>query len=836
LSYTLNHIASIIGSLPTGASAKVDGPSFAEAPADREIEHLLLDSRKVYSPRTALFFALKGPRRDGHQFIPELYKKGVRNFVVGMPIEEIAYPGAAFVVVDDPLAALQTLAAYHRKAFSLPVVGITGSNGKTVVKEWLYQLLHSQFNIVRSPKSYNSQIGVPLSIWQINNQYNLGIFEAGISKPGEMEKLEAIIHPSIGVLTNIGEAHSEGFTGKQQKLEEKMKLFEHSSLIVANGDEEYIAKALKASGKETVLWGRKPTNTVQLLDAQKTGRKTNITLALRSGTVYFSIPFTDDASIENAINCFLVSLQLGMPAETLIAGMQALQPVNMRLELKKGINHCTIINDSYSADLNSLEIALNFLDQQTSAYRKTVILSDFLQSAEEEGRLYNYIVDILRKHQVSRLVGIGEHISNALQQLSTNETDQPVIELYASTEDYIRQFLSSQFKEETVLVKGARVFGFEQIVQLLEQKVHQTVLEINLNAIVNNVKAYQQRLKPSTRIMAMVKAFAYGSGGAEIAGILQYHKIDYLGVAYADEGVELRKSGISLPIMVMNPEETAFESIVEHNLEPDIYSFGMLQAFETFLENEGLQQYPVHIEIETGMNRLGFAVSDTEKLAAHLASSSLVKVQTVFSHLAASEDPAEDEFTRLQFNRFQQAASSLETIGYSFLKHISNTGAIFRLPELQLDMVRLGIGMYGVDSGAVHQSLLQPVATLKTTIAQLKHLKPGETVSYNRRGVITKDSVIATVRIGYADGYSRKLGYGVGKMYVRGHEAPVIGTVCMDMTMIDVTSIPNVQEGDEVIIFGKEIPVQQLAAWAGTIPYEIMTGISQRVKRVYFEE
>ena len=438
MSYTLNHIASIIGSLPAGASAKEGLSTFAEAPANREIEHLLLDSRKVYSPRTALFFALKGPRRDGHQFIPELYKKGVRNFVVGMPIEETAYPGAAFVIVDDPLAALQTLAAYHRKAFSLPVVGITGSNGKTVVKEWLYQLLHSQFNIVRSPKSYNSQIGVPLSIWQINNQYNLGIFEAGISKPGEMEKLEAIIQPSIGVLTNIGEAHSEGFTGKQQKLEEKMKLFEHSSLIVANGDEEYIAKALKASGKEIVLWGRKPTNTVQLLDAQKTGRKTNITLALRSGTVYFSIPFTDDASIENAINCFLVSLQLGMPAETLIAGMQALQPVNMRLELKKGINHCTIINDSYSADLNSLEIALNFLDQQTSAYRKTVILSDFLQSAEEEGRLYNYIVDILRKHQVSRLIGIGEHISNALQQLSTNETDQPVIELYASTEDYIR--------------------------------------------------------------------------------------------------------------------------------------------------------------------------------------------------------------------------------------------------------------------------------------------------------------------------------------------------------------------------------------------------------------
>ena len=822
MKHRLDHIAGVIGS-----------PSVTD---NREIEQLLLDSRKVYASASALFFALKGPRRDGHQFIPELYKKGVRSFVVSTAVDAAAYPQAVFLQVDDTQVALQRLAAHHRKAFDLPVIGITGSNGKTVVKEWLYQLLHARFNIVRSPKSYNSQIGVPLSVWQINEHHDLGLFEAGISQPDEMEKLERMIRPDIGILTNIGEAHSEGFTSRSQKLREKMRLFAHSSLIIANGDDKEITDVVNASGKKKILWGKNEVNDVVLTAVRKEKSSTEISLQISGADMGFSIPFTDDASVENAIHCFLASIELGVEVPVLIKGMRSLQPVNMRLELKKGINHCTIINDSYSADLDSLEIALNFLDQQTNNSKKTVILSDFLQSASDDGNLYPFIIETLKKHRITRLIGIGEHISAALQKLTLNESELPVVELYASTADYIRQFLSLQFKEETILIKGARVFGFEQIVQLLEQKVHQTVLEINLDALVSNVKAYQQQLKPATRIMAMVKAFAYGSGGAEIAGILQFHKIDYLGVAYADEGVELRKSGITLPIMVMNPEVTAFESIVEHNLEPDIYSFAMLQAFQDFLDNEGLQHYPVHIEIETGMNRLGFAVDDTEQLAGRLAASPLMKVQSVFSHLAASEDPAEDDYTMEQFAKYQRAAANLARIGYPFLKHISNTGAIFRLPELQLDMVRLGIGMYGVDSAAVHQSWLQPVTTLKTTIAQLKHLKAGDTVSYNRRGVISRDSLIATVRIGYADGYSRKLGYGIGRMHVRGHEAPVIGTVCMDMTMIDVTDVPGVQEGDEVIIFGKEIPVQQLAIWAGTIPYEILTGISQRVKRVYFEE
>lgn len=826
MQYALHHIAEIVGSTPVVTNAT--------------IEHILLDSRKIYAPASSLFFALKGPRRNGHQFIPELYKKGVRSFVVSEQQDAAAYPEAIFIIVSDTLAALQQLAIYHRKRFDIPVIGITGSNGKTIVKEWLYQLLHEDYAIVRSPKSYNSQIGVPLSVWQMDEQYTLAIFEAGISQPGEMEMLEKVIQPTVGILTNIGEAHSEGFIDSDQKLNEKLKLFTRSQLIIGRqtdirGKKEWIASF--DSKPEVLTWGTSPDNYLAVKHIEKKDHATIITVCPGAAEKEFVIPFTDDASIENAIICYVVLQQLGINHDVIAQRMKQLQPVNMRLELKKGINHCTIINDSYSADLNSLEIALEFLDQQSGYSQKTVILSDVLQSARKDEQLYQYIIERLKKHQVSRLIGIGEHISETLRHIKVAPGSDPLIELYSSTENYIQQFRSTQFREEIILVKGARMFGFEQIVQLLEQKVHQTVLEINLNTIIHNVKEYQKQLKPSTKIMAMVKAFAYGSGGAEIAGILQYHKVDYLGVAYADEGAELRKAGVTLPIMVMNPEESAFESIAEHNLEPDIYSFAILHSFESFLEREGLKQYPVHIEIETGMNRLGFALDDVESLASHLRASNLLKVQSVFSHLAASEDPKEDEFTQHQFNLYEQAVEQLKSkLPHSFIRHISNSAGIFRLPGLQLDMVRLGIGMYGVDSALSHQSLLQPVATLKTTIAQLKYLKAGESVGYNRRGVVKKDSVIATVRIGYADGYSRKLGNGNGRMWVKGKHVPVIGSICMDMTMIDVTEIEGIQEGDEVIVFGKELPVQELAKWAETIPYEIMTSISQRVKRVYYEE
>lgn len=795
MKYTLDHIARIVGS-----ASKAD---------PNPVEYLLLDSRKVYSPATSLFFALKGERRNGHRFIAEVYKKGVRSFVISEPVDTALYPDASFLVVNDTLQALQQLAAFHRRQFTIPVIGITGSNGKTIVKEWLYQLLHKDYSIVRSPRSYNSQIGVPLSIWQMNAQHELAIFEAGISKPGEMARLEEMIQPTIGILTNIGEAHSEGFASLRQKEEEKRILFKNAKLPAP----------------------------LLVIDVQSRDGTTTISAKLNKEqhVIPITIPFTDEASVQNAITCWQLMLMLGYDNETIQSRMTSLQPVNMRLELKKGINHCNIINDSYSADLSSLEIALNFLNQQKGGTQKTVILSDFLQSALKEAELYAIILENLKKHKVARVIGIGEKIT---AQFGLHTGDPGLaIELYASTEEFIRQFRSSRFREETILVKGARVFGFERVVQLLEQKVHQTILEINLNAIGHNLKVYQGYLQPQTKVMAMVKAFAYGSGGAEIAGILQYHQVDYLGVAYADEGVELRKAGITLPVMVMNPEESAFELLAEYNLEPDIYSFELLHSFESFLENEGLQQFPVHIEIETGMNRLGFAPGEVSRLADHLSRSALVKVQSVFSHLSSSEVPSDDAFTSRQFELYQQAATQLKAkLSYPFIGHIANSAAIFRLPQLQLDMVRLGIGLYGVDSSAHHQALLQPVATLRSTIAQLKHLKKGESVSYNRSGVVQRDSIIATIRIGYADGFSRRLGNGTGKMWLKGKLVPVIGSVCMDMTMIDVTDVNGVQEGDDVIIFGKELPVQEVANWAGTIPYEIMTAVSQRVKRVYFEE
>ncbi|MDZ4808325.1 MAG: bifunctional UDP-N-acetylmuramoyl-tripeptide:D-alanyl-D-alanine ligase/alanine racemase [Bacteroidota bacterium] len=827
MSYYISHIARII-------NAEV---SVAD---DTVIEHLLLDSRKVYSFASSLFFAIEGVRRDGHQFIPELYKRGIRNFIISRKIETGEYPDANFLLVNDTVIALQQLAAHHRQQFSIPVIGITGSNGKTIVKEWLYQLLHEDYNIVRSPKSYNSQIGVPLSVWQMNAQHTLAIFEAGISEQGEMLRLEKIIQPTIGILCNIGEAHSEGFNDKEHKFREKLTLFRNcKALIGKETDFEGRGDVIDLLGEDlnVLSWGTGNQCYFIVRDIKKNKQDTAITISRESLEYRVSIPFTDEASIENAITCCCVLLLWKMDPAIVMERMNKLHPVNMRLELKKGINHCSIINDSYSADLSSLEIALNFLDQQSTGDKKTVILSDFLQSSLPADILYHQILESLIKHKVSRVIGIGEKIAANLLHLLAGTGEKILVELYTSTEEFIHQFRSSHFKEEAILVKGARTFAFEKIVQLLEQKVHQTLLEINLNAIAHNLKEYQKVVKPSTKIMAMVKAFAYGSGGAEIAGILQYHKVDYLGVAYADEGVELRKAGITLPIMVMNPEENAFESIVENNLEPEIYSFELLHSFDTFLQQEGLQQYPVHIEIETGMNRLGFAVTDMEKLSSALLESPSFNVQTVFSHLAASEEMAQDEFTWQQVKLFNNASKELEhKLGYTFIKHIANSAAAIRHPQLQMDMIRLGIGLYGVESSNSGSLNLQTVTTLKSTIAQIRLLKKGESVSYNRKGHIEKDSVIATIRIGYADGYPRRLGNGAGKVLVKDKLAPVIGTVCMDMFMIDVTDIPGVQEGDDVIIFGNQLPVQQVAKWAETIPYEIMTGVSQRVKRVYFEE
>lgn len=832
MTYTIDDIAAI-----------VKGELFIKkAPGD--IEHLLLDSRKVVYPCTSLFFALKGPRRNGDQFIRELYGKGVCNFVVQAKFSVEGIPNINVIVVEDTLIALQALAQYYRKQYDIAVIGITGSNGKTIVKEWLNQLLEDEYQIVRSPKSYNSQTGVPLSVWQMNGGHQLGLFEAGISKTGEMDKLEKIIQPTIGVLTNIGEAHSGGFKNIRQKADEKLRLFSNVTTLIFCKDYPSVQDSItsylnplrienKAAPVNLFNWSYTSVATLRILSIVKDTAGTIIAAICYQRAISIRIPFTDDASIENSITCWAVLLYLNITEDNIQAGFKKLAHIAMRLELKKGINNCTLINDSYSADLSSLKIALDFLSQQQQHQNKTIILSDFLQSGKEDTALYQEIADAVHQKKIQRLIGIG----NRILKQDTLFRSIPGIRsaFYPDVESFQKDFYNLAFNNEAILLKGARIFEFERISRLLEQKAHQTVLEIDRDALLHNLREYQKLLNPSTRIMAMVKAFSYGSGSYEIAGLLQFHRVDYLAVAYTDEGVELRKAGITLPVMVMNAEESTFDALIRFRLEPDIYSFNILKDFDLFLRKKSIQEFPVHIELETGMHRLGIELEQVPDLIKQLKDSAF-KILSVFSHLVASEDPAEDHFTKKQAQQFVAACDNIEAaIGYSFIRHIANSAAISRHPELQLDMVRLGIGLYGIDSALNHLLDLKEVSCLKTTVAQVKQIPKGETIGYGRKAMARHNMVIATVRLGYADGYPRKLSNGKGSMLLQGYLAPVIGNICMDMTMIDITGIDGVQEGDEVIVFGKELPISQVAEWAETIPYEIMTGISQRVKRVYFE-
>ena len=829
--YSISQIASII-------KAKTFSTN-----VDAGIEHILLDSRKLLFPAASIFFALDGPRRKGNLFISELYHKGVRCFVVDEIFTEadvLDFRDADFLQVPDVLQALQLLTAFHRQQFTIPVIGITGSNGKTIVKEWLYQLLQPNHQIIRSPKSYNSQIGVPLSVWQMNAQHTLGIFEAGISQPDEMQQLAKIIAPTIGVFTNIGEAHGEGFLNIRQKINEKLKLFVKSDVLIYGADDLDLNEAVNLFKNnvraghpfEIFNWSKKDSATLQIIGVESINSQTTISAQWKDDAIIFTIPFTDTASIENAITCCCVLLYLGIEINAIAERMLQLKPVEMRLELKQGINNCSIINDSYNADINSLAIALDFLQQQQQHAKRTLILSDILQSGKTSGELYDDVAAILEQKNINRFIGIGPEISkqkNAFKNLAETV-------FFSSSAEFKQQFHSQHFHNETILLKGARVFEFEQISHLLEEKIHQTVLEINLNAIIHNLNTYQKQLNPGVKLMAMVKAFSYGSGSFEIANLLQYHKVDYLAVAYADEGVELRKAGITLPIMVMNAEEITYDVLVQYNLEPELFSFGILSTFENYLKQVGMYNYPVHIELDTGMRRLGFEQKDMEELCSRLKASAVFKIQSVFSHLAASDSDLHDAFTKMQAAAFLQGCEQIKNVtNYSFIRHIANTSAIHRHKELQFDMVRLGIGLYGVDANPDVQHQLKNVTTLKTTISQIKKVKAGESIGYSRKGVAEKDSTIATVRIGYADGYPRLLSNGMGKMLVNGNQVPVIGNVCMDMTMLDISAV-NVNEGDEVIVFGEQLPVSELALLAQSIPYEILTGISQRVKRVYFEE
>lgn len=797
---------------------------------------LFFDSRGITLPEGGLFAAIKSAGNDGHRYIVDAYQKGIRYFLVERVGEkEKKLSGAIFIIVSDVLKALHLLATEHRAQFNIPVVGITGSNGKTIVKEWLYQLTSPDTPVVRSPKSYNSQLGVPLSVWQMNDRHKLAIFEAGISKPGEMQALADIISPAVVVFTNIGEAHAENFKGKEQKAAEKLNLAKGAETLVFCADNKLVVKAVDKAGikkKNRFSWGKAKGNHVVVTKVNKGKADTSVTYQYKNKPHHFSIPFVDDASVENAMHALCSALVLGFKADVLDKRMAWLSPVAMRLELKQGVNNCTVINDSYNSDLESLSIALSFLSRQKQQPGKTIILSDIEQSGLAAKELYTRVAGMLKEQKVNRIIGIGTNISKYKKLFGKHA------EFYITTDEFLAQFHFYQFANEVILLKGSRRFEFERINNLLQQKSHQTVLEINLNAAINNLNYFRSLLKPETKVMAMVKAFSYGSGSFEIANALQHHKIDYLAVAYADEGVELRKNGITVPIMVMNPEYQSFSAIVENTLEPIIYSFELLDDFCKYLSvsHKKIKHFPVHVELETGMKRLGFEQNDIPRLVDKIKENKQVKIVSCFSHLASADEPKDDAFTQGQINLFDKLTAKLaKGIGHNFMRHILNSAGIYRFPHAQYNMVRLGIGLYGVGVDDNEQRNLQTVSRLKSIVSQIKEVKKGETVGYNRRGVAKTNIKIATIPIGYADGVSRSLSNGKGRFYINGKLCPVIGNVCMDMVMVDISGV-EVREGDEVEVFGDNYTIFQLAADLNTIPYEVLTNVSARVKRVYYQE
>ncbi len=824
--YSLAQIATAL-SLPSYPSFK-----------DIGITELATDSRKIFFPGNTLFFAIPGTHKNGTEFIKDLVKKNVRAFVVPESFDGSEFPDAIFLPVKDVLHSLQSIAAMHRAQFHIPVVGITGSNGKTIVKELLFQLLYQRYSIVRSPKSYNSQLGVALSMWPLQRENSLAIFEAGISKAGEMRRLQEIIRPTIGIFTSIGDAHAEGFINRVEKIREKLKLFSGSKILFYPQDEiglhEEIIDFVKNvnSGLQLFAWSKNEGSKLWLKKVHKEEQKSILQFQFENEIFNIEIPFTDEASIHNVALCTAFLLHFGWDAFSIHKQMLQLRPVEMRLEQKAGINNCTIINDTYNSDINSLGIALDYLSQQHQHEKKTLILSDIFQSAYSPPDLYEKVAAMVRQKNLYKFVGIGIQLCKYKSLFESI----PNCTFYRSTDDFLETYDSAVYNNEAILLKAARVFAFEQISSALELQSHQTILEINLNAVLHNLQQYRSKLKTGVKLMVMVKGFSYGSGSFEIANLLQYAGTDYLAVAYADEGITLRKAGITLPIMVLNIDEASFYGLHKYNLEAEIFDLHLLRSYIQFLEIKNATNVPIHVKLDTGMHRLGFGEEDLPALSDILqANKSVVKVVSVFSHLVASDNRAEDEFSQKQASLLLQMCSKLqEVLGYDFIKHIGNTSSIAALPGLQMDMVRLGIGLYGVDSNIEMQGKLQNVTTLKTHISQIRKVKKGESVGYGRHAFLDQDSLIATVRIGYADGYRRGLGNGVGSMLLQGEAVPTVGNVCMDMTMLDVTGT-KAKEGDEVIVFGEQLPVTQLAKWGNTIPYEILTSISQRVNRVYFQ-
>lgn len=821
MSYSLEKIASLIGA-----------HCFGEGEA--QIDWILNDSRSLAFPESTLFFALRSQRNDGHKYIPDLYRRGVRNFVVANLPEnyEQKYSDAHFLRVVSPLKALQRLAERHREEYDLPVVGVTGSNGKTVVKEWLYQLLSGSRNVTRSPRSYNSQVGVPLSVWLLNSRSEVGVFEAGISQPGEMSALRAIIQPTIGVMTNLGPAHQENFSSLQEKCLEKLSLFKDCKVVVYEADDPVVSECVDQAmlKGDHLAWSRRdPNSPLFIRDVRKEETFTTVNYTYLGTDGSYTLPFVDEASIQNSIHCLAVCLYLRLPAADIAARMSRLEPVAMRLEVKQGVRGCTLINDSYNSDINSLDIALDFMNRRPESRRRTLILSDILQSGMPVEELYAKVAEMVNRRKVDRIIGVGPDIMAQSQRFHMDKM------FFVSSEALLQSGMLDKLSNEVILLKGSRKFNFEAISEHLSLKVHETTLEVNLEAIVRNLNYYRSFMKPETKMVCMVKASAYGAGSVEIAKTLQDHRVDYLAVAVADEGADLRKAGITGNIIIMNPEMSTFNMLFQYDLEPEVYSFALLEALIKAAEKEGITNFPVHLKLDTGMHRLGFDPEhDLPALIDRLQHQTALLPRSVFSHFVGSDSPDFDAFSAHQFELFDKASRQLqEAFPCKILRHICNSAGIERFPERHLDMVRLGLGLYGIDP--IDNRVLNNVTTLKTTILQIHEVSPEDTVGYSRRGHLTRKSRIAAIPIGYADGLDRHLGCGHCYCLVNGQKAPYVGNICMDVCMIDVTDI-DCKEGDTVEIFGDHLPVTVLSDVLGTIPYEVLTSVSERVKRVYFQE
>jgi len=817
--YSIKELAEII-------SAETIGTLYGE------VEEIYFDSRTIYQPHHGIFFAFNEFRQNGNPFLEDAYKKGIRVFVVSN-VEE-PEKNAVYLKVNSPVRALQNWAEFHRNKFKIPVIGITGSNGKTIVKEWLNQLLWNDFSIARSPKSYNSQIGVPLSILQLSENDNLGIFEAGISLPGEMEKLEEIIRPEIGILTHIGSAHLENFDSKEQLIREKLKLFKNVKKLIYNCDNELVKKSIHSAYSdkniEFFTFGRNENNTIQLISANEVSFGQEIKILFHSKEFTFRIPFHDAASVENILTVLTAIAAFNPDPEKYLSQTGNLLPIEMRLEIKEAIRDSVLINDAFNSDLHSIKVALDVLIQQPFP-RKSLVLTDVLQSSLNKDELYKKAADLVNSYKIDDLILIGEFIPKYKHLFKTPPRT------YVSTDEFLKTLSIQNVHNEAILLKGARPFQLEKISAFLEKKSHDTVLEINLKALVDNVKFFKSRLNPGTKMMAMIKANSYGTGSFEIAQTLEHQQIDYLGAAYADEGVELRKAGITLPIMVMNPEQSSYSSIIDYKLEPEIYSFRVLDLFvQTLKEKSITESYPVHIKIDSGMNRLGFRAEQVDELILHLKTEKSIRIQSVFTHLATADVSEEKEFALQQLQVFDDIYNQLSSeLHIQPIKHALNSPGVIHFPEHQYDMVRLGIGMYGISDDPEVQKKLKNVVTFKTVISRISEIEPGETVSYGRHFRAEKKTKIATLPVGYADGIRRSLGYGTGSVSVHNQLVPIVGTVCMDMLMLDVTDI-SCREGDEVIIFGEKPTISDMAEQVGTIPYEVLTSISARVKRVYYRE